>query len=350
MKQTITKRFLIAGMALLILPSVVLAQKEKEKKEMQTIIINREGNTDEKTIIEIDGDKVKINGREAKDNKDVQVNINTIKNHLQGKSFQMNNRTPGAQSWNFNMDGDRMSLYNEDNNRAMLGIVTEGADKGAEIKSITKESAAEKAGLKKGDVLTKIGGKKIESADDVSKIIRQHKPGDKVDVTYLRNGKEQKATANLGSWKGIKMNTVTVTRPKLESMGRQMESMGRQMDGMVTQFDGMAPFEMPRITIERMNGFLNGRPRLGLSIQDTDEGKGVKVLEVDEESNAAKAGLIKDDIILAIDDKEVKSTDDITRTIRENKDKYTFTLKIQRADKQQTIEVKMPRKLKTVDL
>lgn len=336
MKQTITKRFLIAGMALLILPSVVLAQKEKEKKEMQTIIINREGNTDEKTIIEIDGDKVKINGKGAKDNKDVQVNINTIKD-LDGKSFQMNNRTPGAQSWNFNMDGDRMSLYNEDNNRAMLGIVTEGADKGAEIKSITKESAAEKAGLKKGDVLTKIGGKKIESADDVTKIIRQHKPGDKVDVTYLRNGKEQKATAELGSWKGIKMHTITLQ--KLEGMGRQMEDMGRQ-------FDAMAPFEMPR----SMNGFLNGRPRLGLAIQDTDEGKGVKVLKVDEESNAAKAGFMKDDIILAIDDKEVKSTDDITRTIRENKDKYTFNFKIQRGDKQQTIEVKMPRKLKTVDL
>jgi serine protease Do len=99
------------------------------------------------------------------------------------------------------------------------------------------------------------------------------------------------------------------------------------------------------------NGFaFTGRPKLGLSIQDTDDGKGVKVLDVDEDSNAAKAGLREDDIIVGIDDKEVKSTDDVTRTIRENRDKYTFNFKVLREGKTQNIEVKMPRKLKTTDL
>jgi serine protease Do len=94
----------------------------------------------------------------------------------------------------------------------------------------------------------------------------------------------------------------------------------------------------------------SGRPKLGLSIQDTDDGKGVKVLDVDEESNAAKAGLKEDDIILSIDDKEIKSTDEVTRILRENKDKYTYNFKIQRGGKIQNLEVKMPRKLKTADL
>jgi serine protease Do len=43
-------------------------------------------------------------------------------------------------------------MFSEDDNVAMLGVVTEGDDKGAEIQSITKESAADKAGLKKGDI------------------------------------------------------------------------------------------------------------------------------------------------------------------------------------------------------
>ena len=334
MKQILVKRLLVAGVALLTVPSVTLAQKEKskdkEEKEMQTIVITRDGNTDGKRVIEIDGDKVKVNGKDAKDNKDVHVNVNTIKG-MNGR-MRMYNRTPGATAWNFNMDGDQMSLFSEDENRAMLGVVTEGDDKGAEIQSVTKESAAEKAGLKKGDIITKIGDKKIESTDDVTEAIHEKKPGDKVDITYLRDGKSEKATAALGKWKGIR----AVTAPRVWS------------GNIPTPNIDLAP-------LENFNGFngryvFTGRPKLGLSIQDTDDGKGVKVLDVDDDSNAAKAGLKEDDIILSIDDKEVKGTDDVTRILRENKDKYTYNFKIQRDGKTQTLEVKMPRKLKTADL
>jgi serine protease Do len=332
MKQILVKRLLVAGVALLTVPSVTLAQKEKskdkEEKEMQTIVITRNGNTDEKTVIEIDGDKVKVNGKDAKDNKDVHVNVNTIKG-MNGR-MRMYNRTPGATAWNFDMDGDQLSLFSEDENRAMLGVVTEGDDKGAEIQSVTKESAAEKAGLKKGDIITKIGDKKIESTDDVTEAIHAKKPGDKVAITYLRDGKTEKATAELGKWKGIR----AVTAPRVWS--------------------GNIPTP-PNIDLAPLEGFggtysFTGRPKLGLSIQDTDDGKGVKVLDVDDDSNAAKAGLKEGDIILSIDDKEVKGTDDVTKTLRESRDKYTFNFKIQRDGKTQTLEVKMPRKLKTADL
>ena len=57
MKQIFVKRLLIAGLAIITVPSVVLAQKEKTKdtkdeKEMQTIVITRNGNLDKKTVIE----------------------------------------------------------------------------------------------------------------------------------------------------------------------------------------------------------------------------------------------------------------------------------------------------------
>ena len=149
MKQDIKKGLLIAGIALLTVPSA-FAQKEKEKikedkdksEKMQTIVITRNGNVDEKTTIEIDGDKVKVNGKDAKDSKDVHVNVNTITGS-NGRMRMYNRTTPGS-AWGFNMDEDKMSLFSEDENRAMLGVTTEGDDKGAEIQSITKESAAEK--------------------------------------------------------------------------------------------------------------------------------------------------------------------------------------------------------------
>jgi serine protease Do len=341
MKQVIMKRLLIAGIALLTVPSV-FAQKEKEKtkedknkteksEEMQTIVITRNANVDQKTTIEIDGNNVKVNGKDAKDSKDVHVNVNTVTGS--NGRMRMYNRTPGGGAWGFNMDEDKMSLFSEDENRAMLGVTTEGDDKGAEILSITKESAAEKAGLKKGDIITKIDDKKIESSDDVTEAIRSRKPGDKVSITYLRDDKEQKATTELTKWKGVRMNAISIPRVQLEGLDHQMEGMGQQWKQM-----------MP------MEGFAFGRPRLGLSIQDTDDGVGVKVLDVDEESAAAKAGIKKDDIIIGVDDTDVKGTDDVVRTTRDRADKTSYKFKVKRGGSTQTIEVKIPRKLKTADL
>lgn len=340
MKQVIMKRLLIAGIAVLTVPSV-FAQKEKEKikedkvktekKSVQTIVITRNADVDGKTIVEIDGDKVKVNGKDAKDNKDVTVHVNTFN----GPNAYRVNTFRGGENFVWN-NGNGFSIFSEDENRAMLGVTTEGDDKGAEILSVTKESAAEKAGLKKGDIITKIGDKKIESSDDVTKAIRDHKPGDKVSITYLREGKQQTASAELTKWKGVKMGAVSI--PQMGGAERQMFE--RQM-GNFNQFnmDGNSVYAM---------GF--GRPRLGLSIQDTDDGVGVKVLDVDEESAAAKAGIKKDDIILGVDDTDIKGTDDVVKATRTIGEKTSYQFKVKRGSSTQTIEVKIPRKLKTTDL
>jgi serine protease Do len=335
------KRLLIAGIALLTVPSV-FAQKEKdkikdnkdktEKKSVQTIVITRDGNLDDKTTVEIEGNKVKVNGKDADDNKDVKVHVNTFNS---ANVYRLNGAHAGNSFvWN---GGDGFSIFSEDENRAMLGVTTEGDDKGAEIESVTKESAAEKAGLKKGDIITKIDDKKIESTDDVTEAIRKHKPGDKVTITYLRDGKEQKATAELTKWKGFRMNAVTVPGVQLEGLDRQM--------GLNQQWRQMSPGE-PFI----WNGTAFGRPRLGLSIQDTEDGDGVKVLDVDDESAAEKAGIKEGDIIVGVDDTDVKSTEDVLRATRTSRDKTSYQFKIKRGSSTKTVEVKIPRKLKTADL
>lgn len=330
MKTRIAYKLMIAGLGLLASPTVLLAQKEKEKskEKVQTIVITRTGDENGKMTIEVDGDNVKVNGKDAKDNKDVHVNVTTTT----GARTRIVTAPGQAMSWSF--DDGHMSLYEEDANRAMLGVTTEGDDKGAEIITVNKESGAEKAGLKKGDVITRIGSEDVEGPGDVTKAIRNHKPGDKVEITYLRDGKEQKATAELSKWKGIKMNPVRVP-----SVG---------MGTFRTPEPPRANFEQFENLASTYYGF--GRPRLGLSIQDDEDGKGAKVLEVEDDGAAAKAGLKEGDIITGIDDKEVKGTDDVTKTIRANKEKYNYSFKVIRDGKTQTLEVKMPRKLKTADL
>jgi serine protease Do len=329
MKQHFLKPLIVAALFLFVAPATLFAQdekakeKEKAKTRKQQIIITRTGDETGKTIIEIDGDKVKINGKDAADLKDINVRVNNL------KASGAIGFGPGNEL-NFNFDHVQPSIFKVDSNRAMLGVVTDGHDRGAEIQSVSKESAAEKAGLKKGDIITKIDNRKIEATDDVTDAIRAHKPGDKVSITYLRDGKEQKATTELGRWKGVNVTTMTSPRVLTDQVWRENRI-------------------VPRLEGNTFTLSTRG-PKLGMSVQDTDDGKGVKVLDVDDEGTAAKAGVKEGDIIMMVDDKAVNSADEISKLMREKKDQPLVKLQVNRGGKMQTIEVKFPKKIKTVDL
>ena len=90
--------------------------------------------------------------------------------------------------------------------------------------------------------------------------------------------------------------------------------------------------------------------KLGLKIQDTEEEKGVKILEVVENSIAAKAGLEKDDIIIEIDGEKISNTDQARTRLKLKEEKISYLLKVSRKGSIKTIEIKKPKKLKTADL
>lgn len=342
MKQLFSKLTAAVIAALIFIP-VLYAQDDKEKdkekpKDLERIIVTRKGDSKEKVIIVVDGDNITVNGKPISELKEGDITVNKSKIKQGNNLLRMT--SPGAMMWGD--DGRAMNLYTESENRAMLGVVTEKADNGVKIQEVTKESGASKAGLKEGDIITKIGDKKIETPDELSKEIKNHKPGDKVSVTYMRDKKENKATAELTKSKGL----------SAYSFGD-----GQNFDFKMPEMK-FKEFEMPylntlprnRASGDMFNMYSGGQPKLGLSVQDTDDGKGVKVIEVDEESNAAKAGVKENDIVTHVNDKEVNSVDEIAKLVKENKDKPTMRLQIKRDGKSQNIEVKMPRKLKTADL
>lgn len=348
MKQVIKKLSFIILAAILIAPATLLAQKEdkdkevKEKKEAEQIIITRKGNNDEKVIIEVNGDKIIVNGKELKDDKDEDGDITVRRHKIKDVWAFGGDGLTG--NWNYDYNdqlkgyNDQLKMFNIDENRAMLGVSTDQADSGAEIESVTKESGAEKAGLKEGDIITKVGDKKIETPDDLTEAIQDHKPGDKVSITYLRDKKEQKVNAELGKWKGSRAFSFT------PGSGQNLN-----MD-----FEHIMPKiqSIPRIrTPYGQNwSWSDGGPKLGISVQDTEDGKGVNVIEVDEDGNAAKAGIKEDDVITEVDGKAVNSADEIAKAMKENKDKVSVKVKLLRKGKTENVEVKIPRKLKTADL
>ncbi|MFG3707401.1 trypsin-like peptidase domain-containing protein [Micromonospora sp. NPDC047670] len=79
-----------------------------------------------------------------------------------------------------------------------LGVsVTAAEGGGALVAAVTAGSAAEKAGLQRGDVITRFGDKVVNDSDDLVGAVQAGKVGDRVEVTYKRNGAESTATVTL---------------------------------------------------------------------------------------------------------------------------------------------------------
>ncbi|MEU2153895.1 trypsin-like peptidase domain-containing protein [Streptomyces sp. NPDC019396] len=76
-------------------------------------------------------------------------------------------------------------------------------DKGkGETPSVTPGGPAAKAGVRPGDVITKVDGQRVHNGEELIVKIRAHRPGDALELTVLRGGKEQTRTLTLGSSSG----------------------------------------------------------------------------------------------------------------------------------------------------
>ena len=83
---------------------------------------------------------------------------------------------------------------------AFLGIAGDGGRRGdgVPLRQVVPGSAAEKAGVRAGDVLVRFGGEIVDGFEDVQRLVAARKPGDTVELVYLRNGEERTASAALG--------------------------------------------------------------------------------------------------------------------------------------------------------
>ena len=82
--------------------------------------------------------------------------------------------------------------------KAVLGAVfdPQGSD-GAVLKEVQPKSPLEAAGLKAGDVLVRIGGDEVKTSNAVAAKVGQSRPGERLEVVYLRDGSEHKAQVTL---------------------------------------------------------------------------------------------------------------------------------------------------------
>lgn len=293
------------------------AQKEKIKKDGSEIIIIKSGDKEKKLTIETKDGEVFINGKPSSEYKDDDVNV------IRQRFRRDNNFLYAPKAGTF-------KYFNEERNGAFLGVTTEKVDDGVKITDVSKGSAAEKAGLKEGDVITKVGSKKISDPDELMDAITAYKPKEEVTISYKRDGKSGETKATLGE----------------RNFSRSFSYNGNS--------DYNFNFAMPKIAAIPREPFTMSwgvrRGRLGVSIEDTDNDSGVKITDVQDESAAAKAGLKENDIITEVNGKKVKDVNEVRKELADVKDKNSYNIKAKRNGSDMNFEIKIPKKINKADL
>jgi S1-C subfamily serine protease len=90
-----------------------------------------------------------------------------------------------------------LGVQTVDVDQAKLDGGTVDADEGAYVQAVTEGTPAARAGIQAGDVVVAVDGKKIASAAALGGAIRQHKPGDEVEIELDRKGQSVTVHATL---------------------------------------------------------------------------------------------------------------------------------------------------------
>jgi serine protease Do len=245
---------------------------------------------------------------------------------------------PSVSSFSFFMDGEGfLGVNTEDINRDNIGKYGLRAVRGVGVTSVVKNSPAEKAGIRKDDVILRVDGDNVTSTRKLSRLISEIAPDQSVRITISRGGAEQELTATIAKrdnstrWEGMLRGNPDIFRGNsgLFSVNPDLwrgENWPSD-NGMTFAFGGR------RIGVSTIPLTRQLADYFGIA-----DGKGLLVTSVTEDGPAAKAGVKAGDVIISVNGEKVEAAGDISRVINSKKD-GDVTLTIVRNKSQQNIQV-----------
>lgn len=245
---------------------------------------------------------------------------------------------PGKHTFSFFLDGG-----------AFLGVGTEDVSKdnmarygmrevsGVGVTEVAKDSPAEKAGLRKDDVILRFDGESVTSVRKLTRLVSEHAPDQIVRITISRAGAEQELSATLGKHKFE--NVFGSTFPRVLQRGNNDDTVRIFPNGNWPPAigGGDAPFVWT----------IGANRRIGISTQTLSKqladyfgvkDGGALITSITDNSPAAKAGLKAGDVITAIDGEKVTSPGDVSQGLNK-KDTGDVTLTIIRDHNTRTVTV-----------
>jgi S1-C subfamily serine protease len=210
---------------------------------------------------------------------------------------------------------------------AFLGIAAESTPQGAQhegatVRDVTANGPAARAGLKRGDIITKVDDKDIHDFEDLLNALSQHRPGQKVDLEVMRNGQPKELSVTLGRQPG------------------QQSFRGRERNQFQEKEDRGAPDYYGR---RRQTAFL------GVQTEEfTPNGAagrasqhGVVVTEVLPNTPAEQAGLQEGDVITRVDEQNISSPEDLREAIQNAGPGHEVQMEVMRGRKPQELTARL---------
>jgi serine protease Do len=236
----------------------------------------------------------------------------------------------------------------------MVSDVDDAAAPGVKVDDVERGSAAEKAGVKEGDVVVDFDGERVRSARQLTRLVQETPSGRTVKMT-VRRGQSRETVditpeASEFAWSagiGPEIRAeIERSLPRLRDELRDLRELRELPDLRELPRSGAFNFRFDGIPA------LGGRARLGVQVDTlTDqlaehfgvkEG-GVLVSSVTADSPAAKAGMKAGDIITKINGTAVKDAGDLIREIADAPDDGAVTIDIVRDKKAQTLKATLER-------
>jgi len=293
-----------------------LSKERNESKSKETVITrNGSGNT----TVEVKDGGVFINGEKMSEGRKATSSSNK-------KIIIRNDDRRSGMSW---FDEEETMPAR----KAMLGIYTNNHEDvaGAAIDMVSPNSGADKAGLRKGDVITRIDDIGIKDGKQLTELISKHDAGDKVAITYDRNGKL--------------LHTEAVLSPVHQDHTVQVFSSPREQGEMSMPNNMRPPF-----IVDINNELSDASPKMGATVEDLADGNGVRILSTRPGSAAENAGSIRNDVIKKMNGETVLTVDDLQSIIRDSKRNEAIGVTYERKGKVAKTTVTFPKTTRKKDL
>jgi len=211
----------------------------------------------------------------------------------------------------FLQGGTFLGVHVEDVTKENMSTYSMRDVRGVGVTDIVKDSPAEKAGLRKGDVILGFNGESVTSTRKLSRLVSESSPDQNVRLTISRGGSEQEVSATLAKRQGTGMLNAKIR----DDIKQKMEQLRKDMPK-IKSGDGTWVFHT------------GSYRRIGIGTQTLTKqlaeyfgvSEGILVTSVNDNSPAAKAGLKAGDVITAVDGEKVSSPGDISRAIGKKQD------------------------------
>jgi serine protease Do len=222
----------------------------------------------------------------------------------------LDDQEPADRSFSIFLDGGAyLGVGTEDITKENMGRYGMREVRGVGVTQVIKDSPAEKAGLRKDDVILRFDGESVTSARKLSRLVGESSADQTVRITISRGGAEQEVSATLSKHNMANILGAGIRDDVLRGIEKDWPQIKSGDGDFVFSFGGNRRIGVSTETLSKQLADYFGA-----------KDGGVLITSVTENSPAAKAGLKAGDVITAIDGEKVDSSGDVSRVINKKQE------------------------------